>query len=441
MNRRDVLIGGGSMAFMPALSTTVAASANGDALSRLQRAAHDAYIYTLPLIESATARAGLLRAGGKLGNFLHARAPTTPATQRITTPNNDTLNSRAWLDLGLGPVRLSWPATGQRYISVAMMDMFSNNFAVLGSRNTGPDGGSVLIVGPDAAAPPGAVRAPTRWMWLLIRILTTGGDDLPAAIRLQDACTLEAPAAYEALPAFANRSAAWDAFFTSAGRLLAENPGPAADEALRRRIAPLSLERFDPQRFSDTQAREIASGVARARQTLAAQSITGPQIAGWSYPRPNLGNFGQDYLYRAQTAMNGFAALPPEEALYAIATGTDSSMKLDSARAWRLHLRGDALPPNDGFWSLTMYRATPEGQFFLFDNPISRYSIGDRTNGLRRGADGSVDIRMQRTRPPGDLNWLPTPGDGPFGLVFRVYRPREPVLDGRWRLPPIERAA
>jgi len=39
-------------------------------------------------------------------------------------------------------------------------------------------------------------------------------------------------------------------------------------------------------------------------------------IQGWTYTRPNLGDFGQDYLYRALVALSGLAALPVVEAMY-----------------------------------------------------------------------------------------------------------------------------
>lgn len=441
LNRRRLLKGGiATLVGSRFASLAVAAPPAAPLTSPLSRAAFDAYIYTLPLIESARARAGWIRAGGEVGRLLHMRAPTTPATQRITTPNNDTLNSRAWIDLADGPVRLTWPATGDRYISIALLDMYSNNFAVLGSRTTGPEGDSITIVGPDMTAPAGAVRSPTRWMWILIRLLTIGGADVARANEIQDRYALEAPSGSETLPAFAERSAAWDAYFSSAGVLMAQNPGPATDEALRRRIAPLALDRFDPARFDARQKDEIASGMDAARKLLDRGSITGPKVDGWAYPRSTLGNFGQDYLYRAQIAQTGFAALPPEEAIYVAATGPRGDMKMDSSAAWRLRLRRDQLPPTSGFWSLCMYEATPEGEFRFFDNPIHRYSIGDRTEGLRRESDGSVSILMQRDAPSSlaPVNWLPTPSKAPFGLVFRNYLPGQPVLDGGWRLPPLE---
>ncbi len=73
---------------------------------------------------------------------------------------------------------------------------------------------------------------------------------------------------------------------------------------------------------------------------------------------------------------------------------------------------------------------------------MNRYTIGDRTRGPRRNADGSLDVWIARTDPGGDrsANWLPAPKAGPFSLTMRLYLPRAEVLDGRWRLPAIVKA-
>jgi hypothetical protein len=47
--------------------------------------------------------------------------------------------------------------------------------------------------------------------------------------------------------------------------------------------------------------------------------------------------------------------------------------------------------------------------FYLVANPIGRYSIGDRTPGLRRDADGSLTIVIQHDQPADTSNWLPRP--------------------------------
>nr|WP_256731400.1 DUF1214 domain-containing protein [Sphingomonas sp. dw_22] len=167
---------------------------------------------------------------------------------------------------------------------------------------------------------------------------------------------------------------------------------------------------------------------------------TGPVANGWSYPRANLGLYGQDYLYRARVALGGLGALPREEALYIRALDAKGGSIFPAGTRWRLRLPG-ALPL-DGFWSLTLYRATPDGQFFFIENPIDRYAIGDRTPGLQRGQGGALDILISPDDPgtAQRANWLPAPAAEPYGLFFRAYLPRPDLLDGAYTLPRLEKA-
>jgi hypothetical protein len=75
----------------------------------------------------------------------------------------------------------------------------------------------------------------------------------------------------------------------------------------------------------------------------------------------------------------------------------------------------------------------------LVPNPIQRYSIGDRTEGLKLGADGSLEIFLQHENPGPDKasNWLPTPA-GPFFFVARLYGPKAAALAGEWQLPALQ---
>ena len=104
---------------------------------------------------------------------------------------------------------------------------------------------------------------------------------------------------------------------------------------------------------------------------------------------------------------------------------------------YRLNLRAPI--PVKAFWSLSLYEATPEGQFYFVPNPLNRYTIGDRTKGLMRAADGGLDIWIGRTDPGGarTANWLPAPKRGPFALTLRAYLPDADLVEGRYRLPPI----
>lgn len=437
MDRRSFLAVATAIGLLPAAR---ALAAKGD----LRGAARDAWLYVLPLIEMANTRQ--VRLPGLEANRLHhVRTLANPTRRQVTAPNNDTLYSSTWLDLTQGPVTLSVPNAGSRYFAVQVMDMYTNTNACLSKRTSaaqfGPDGATFTLIGPgQRSTGPNTLRMATPHGWLLARILTDGGDDLPATHAVQDQLKLTGPTPAVAT-GFAKRSAAPADYFASAARLLQSDPPPRNDHAELARFAALGLKSgqpFDASRLSPSAMAEIEAGITEARDLLAQGAKRSTFIQGWSYPQPNLGDFGRDHRYRAVVALVGLAANTPDEAMYMAPQGEDGRM-FNSDGLYRLRLPKP--PPVDAFWSLTMYDATGEGQLYLTANPLNRYSIGDRTKGLQRGADGSLDIWISRTDPGGErsFNWLPAPASGPFSLSFRAYWPKPEFRDGRYRLPAIER--
>jgi len=411
--------------------------------ARLREAAMEAWMFGLPLIEVASTRARGAAFGGKVNSFAHMRNLADHKARAVTTPNNDTLYSSAQVDLSAGPVTITLPAAGDRYLSLALMDAYTNNFGILGTRTTGPEGGTFRLVGPnDPAEGDNVVRSPTNHVWALARILVDGPFDLEAARAVQAGVSMQGPAAPESV-SYAPRSAPWAEYFASVDALMVANPPPVTDLALLRRIAPLGLGqgRFDPSRFGPEEAASIEAGVEQAKAFIRGRGVGGAAwIDGWSYPRSDLGDFGQSYAYRAAVALAGLAALPPVEAMYMRGQGEARGL-YDGARDWRLHFPADRLPPVESFWSLSLYEATADGQFFFTDNPLDRYAIGDRTPGLRYNPDGSLDIWIG-ARSPGaerESNWLPAP-QGPFALFMRAYLPKAALLEGAYRLPPVASA-
>ncbi len=140
------------------------------------------------------------------------------------------------------------------------------------------------------------------------------------------------------------------------------------------------------------------------------------------------------YAMRAMVAQGGLWGNHGYEAYYAWSFVDDSGNPLNGANSYVIHF--DELPPARAFWSLTMY-STPK--YYLVKNQIDRFSIGDRTPGLVKNADGSLDLYLQRDEPSDPnqkANWLPTP-DGDFRPLVRIYLPEDSVLDGTYKLPPI----
>jgi hypothetical protein len=81
--------------------------------------------------------------------------------------------------------------------------------------------------------------------------------------------------------------------------------------------------------------------------------------------------------------------------------------------------------------------------YYLVDNPIGRYSIGDRTPGIIRTGDGALTVVVGHDQPADSVaraNWLPAP-DTTFRLVLRMYQPHQAVLDGTYEPPPVQRTS
>ena len=126
----------------------------------------------------------------------------------------------------------------------------------------------------------------------------------------------------------------------------------------------------------------------------------------------------------------------PEEAVYWWTNSDGDGRTLSGTHTYVLHFPSGGLPPNKGFWSITMGDA--QNRYVV--NPINRYSVSDRS-GLASNLDGSVDIYIQKAVPAGkETNWLPAPL-GNFVLWLRVYIPGEVILRGEYVVPPVTKVS
>ncbi|MBK9986080.1 MAG: DUF1254 domain-containing protein [Betaproteobacteria bacterium] len=172
-----------------------------EAPGALERRVDAAFEAAFPLYEMARARFNAM-----VNPLNPAPSPVngTPVNRRnlidhtardVTTPNNDTLYSATWLDLHATPVRIRVPRVeGGRYWSVALLDIFTNNFAILGRQQDGEGPVEVTVVGPQWAGPlPGGrvIRSPSNDVQLVGRFLVDGPADLDAVHRIQDGVRVE----------------------------------------------------------------------------------------------------------------------------------------------------------------------------------------------------------------------------------------------------------
>ena len=144
----------------------------------------------------------------------------TPEDKTIQTPNSDTPYSTVGADLRTEPLVLTVPPIEQgRYYSLQFIDLYTYNFAYVGSRTTGNGGGKYLLAGPGwkGDKPEGideVIRSDTDLALVLYRTQLFGPSDIDKVKKIQAGYQVHAavgvpePAAAAARPADRLRAAA-----------------------------------------------------------------------------------------------------------------------------------------------------------------------------------------------------------------------------------------
>jgi DNA sulfur modification protein DndE len=414
-----------------------------------------AYIYGYPTVELyRTFYEQVLdpKRGHSIGvnEFNHIRKLVTPQDTWVVSPNNDTLYSRAWLDLSKEPIVLHIPPIKGRFYAFPIGDFYHDAAASLGWWNVGEDGGNFALIPPgwQGVLPDNveAVHIDTPMCWLLARTLTSGDEeDLKKVHALMDQYSLTPLSQWGKTGAskakFERNYPAWNNdnplnFFVILNEMLRLNPPRPADEGLVATFKEIGMhpsQRFDLESVDDAVRNGLTRAIIDAQGIMATKNQSMAKlINGWLYlPGPK--EFGTDYLFRA--ALEAVALLHGDSEMTVGYIGNIDGLgkPLDGKNDYKIKF--DVPPPVMGFWSLTLYDGKSK---LLFDNPINRYSIGDRTEGIQYGENGSLTIYLSNQEPDGDAvsNWLPSP-KGPFYVVIRAYNARPEVFNGSWSPPPI----
>ncbi|MFV2040299.1 MAG: DUF1254 domain-containing protein, partial [Acidimicrobiales bacterium] len=393
---------------------------------------------------------------------LFGEAVTLDHTYRdVITPNADTPYSFGLLDLRAGPLVLTVPEVTGRYYVVQFENLLGHNEFFVGSRATGTDAGSYLLVGPrwDGDLPEGFVsfRFETDLVAIIGRSQLLGPDDQPRLAEVMAQYRLEPLEVHQGGQAPALEPFEWpawddeasrDALFIATLNTLLSLAGPThPDEVdMLERFARIGIGpglMFDLDAMSTETKEALEKGVTSARANLAeAAKSLGVDINGWRVM--DLGGnrefYAGDYMQRAAIAMVGWGANDRIEADYPMARVDGDGNPFEGKLKYRLTL--ETPPPVNAFWSVTMYDTSYDGTAgFMVENQINRYLISSTTQGLVEDDDGGLTITMQRAEPTDTTeraNWLPTP-EGPFYLALRMYWPKPAVLNGEWNPPPVVR--
>nr|WP_245276321.1 DUF1254 domain-containing protein [Methylocapsa aurea] len=386
----------------------------------------------------------------------------TPADKAIQTPNSDTPYSQLGADLRAEPLVISVPEVETaRYYSLQFVDMYTFNFAYVGSRATGNGAANFLLAGPrwNGEEPEGikaVIRSETDFDFVQYRTQLFDAGDIDNVKKVQAGYKVQplsqflgqpAPAAPLPIefikPLSPEQQRTSPEFFNILNFVLQFCPTHPSETGLMVRFARLGIgagKKFDFNAMSPDLQKAVQEGMAEAWKEFAEFKAT--QID--TGKRPASEGFGarefmkNDYMARKAAAALGIYGNSKEEALYPAYFIDAGAEKLEGAHSYRLSFTLDQLPPVNSFWSLTVYDLPAS---LLYDNAIDRYLINSpMLPGLKRDADGKITLYLQHESPGKDLeaNWLPIPA-GPFWATLRLYWPKPEALDGRWTQPPLER--
>ncbi|MEG5910377.1 DUF1254 domain-containing protein [Enterobacter mori] len=428
----------------------------------------DMYEYAYPLVlmdvtmkQATNVADKTVEQRAPINQFAHFKKYPDVDDKDVVRFNFDTLYSMAWLDLNQEPMILSIPDMGDRYFLLPMLDMWTDVFAVPGTRTTGQEGGVYAIATSDwkGILPKNVklITAPTDRIWIIGRIQTNGKNDFDNVSALQDKLSITPLSQWgdergrisnnnidlsidmETAPLKTVENMSGVEFFNRFAELMKTTKPHANDYPMLSRMekiglipgANLNVENIDKNIINLINITAKERLAAMKKIILDGQKF-GRTINGWNYATDAIGAYGTSYQKRAVVALGGLGANLSEDAIYPNAFADSDGNPLNGKNDYVIHFEKDQLPPANAFWSITMY----DNDGFQVKNQLNRFSLGDRDN-LQFNDDGSLDIFISKNIPiVGKVsNWLPAPQSG-YQLTMRIYSPKDEVLSGEW-VPPV----
>lgn len=438
--------------------------------------AEKAFLFGFPLIFNLEQVQRFVTTGvGALGaktfnSFSHAQSLAT-SDDKFVSVNNDSLYSISQVDLTGGPLLFEIPPVKDRYYIFQLVDAWTENFAYLGKRTLGEEGGKFLLLPPDHTEIPSEfadyhpIYCPSVIITIVGRWASSQENDQELH-SLQDSLiisplnqtleTFQWPTIteidsdllfWETLRIYLKIFPVSRSFYSYLQTF--EETGILAEES----------PYIDPSKEFKTALLEGQKNGKNQIQQCLENSEEGQQN-GWQmnahafdYNADNLG-FGtlnqENWLFphktrddldilclkRAAAASGGLWGNHGYEAVYLSNYVDENGDKLVGTNKYEVTFSSP--PPNDAFWSITMYDVP---DYYLVENKINRYSIGDRTENLYYNTDDSLTIYLSSVEPADEnqrRNWLPAPM-GPFRPILRVYLPKEEILGGEYTFPEIKK--
>lgn len=386
----------------------------------LQAKANLAYIEYFPLLEQArwmqtdmTVAWGEVRGTNQLH---HSRELIDHTFEGVVGPNNDTLYSKATVDVSQGPVVLTMPEIPRRYGSVLQLDSMHYEVGVDVNK-----GGRTVWVRSDYN---GSIpkhdrlyRINSDLMYILIRTEVADNSDVAEVHTLQDQMRLEGDVrqAKNIFPPL-------DADFVSRANSLLEHtslsPANEKNSECYAAIGILSGDKID---------RKILDRAVENGQAWMQANVSNLDT---SYFNSEEGTPKESHQQgRAIANFLWHLAFQPKHADYPNIEVDSDGEALNGDYAYTLTFNKNM--PVNAFWSMTTYIA--ETKLFV-PNEGKVYKVGNKTAVLNTDGE-TITVTYSATQPTNATNWQPTPAGKDFYVGVRLYEAKDEWLDGRFKLP------
>jgi hypothetical protein len=445
--------------------------------SEAQAIAKEAYIYGFPMVVSYKALYNYVidekspEYKGPFNQMACEARVFTPKDKAVVTPNSDTPYCMFWMDLRSEPQVLTVPEMApERLYHFQFIDLYTHNFAYVGTLTTGNGAGTFLIAGPNwkGKKPDGitkVIRSETEFIFNVTRTQLFDPDDLKKVKTIQQSYGLQPLSAFLGnkvppagpLPDFPRwvEGAQFDERFY--GYLdfmmsLLKKPGEG-EQALWDGLARLGIGpkgSFDVKALSPELLAALKTGAKEGFseiETFVKQNVGDPLVSAKIFgTREFLTKSAKTYygletpaLLRTVAAHRGLFGNSAAEAIYPTYQFDSDKQPLDASKSsYTLTFKKGQYPPVKAFWSITMY----DGKTQLFiENPLDRYLLNSTMmEQFKKDQAGSLVLTIGKDSPGKELesNWLPAP-DGPFYMVMRLYGPKPAALEGKWTPPGLQK--
>lgn len=409
------------LALLLFVSTAIAANDQvQDCPEGLQEKADQAYIEYFPLLEQArwmqtdmTLVWGEVRGTNQLH---HSRELIDHTFKGVVGPNNDTLYSKATVDVSQGPVVLTMPEVKGRYGSVLQLDSMHYEVGVDVNK-----AGKTVWVRKEYTGPipkhDRLYRINSDLMYILIRTEVVDNNDVADVHKLQDQMKLEGKVrqAKDIFPPL-------DADFVSrANSLLKDTTLSEANKKNAECYASIGI-------LSDTKIdRKILDKAVENGQAWMKANESNLDTAYFNSeentPKKDhqKGRAIANYLWHL--------AFQAKHADYPNIEFDSEGKVLNGDHVYTMTFNKDM--PVNAFWSMTTY--IKDTKLFV-PNDDKIYKVGDKTVVLNE--DGkTITITYSATHPENATNWQPTPTGKDFYIGVRLYEAKDEWLNGSYKLP------